>query len=108
RMAEGSSIAEAVVAVARASAAGVERVMIILDSNHTHEHVLGEVRAHAPLVSVGQFLVVADTFIEDIPHQSHRPGRPWGPGDNPGTALRDWLREEHPFAAGGLFNRKGL
>jgi len=108
RMVEGSSIDEAVVAVARASAAAVERVMIILDSNHTHEHVLGELRAYAPLVSVGQFLVVADTFIEDIPHQSHRPGRPWGPGDNPGTALRDWLGEDDRFAPDTYFNGKVL
>ena len=70
------------VAEARRAAAAVERVMVVLDSNHTHEHVLAELRAYAPLVTVGQFLVVADTFVEDIPPQEHR-RRPWGPGDNP-------------------------
>src|SRR4051794_40201866 len=60
RMIEGSSLDDDVVARARAAAAEVERVMVVLDSNHTHAHVLGELRAYGPLVTVGQFLVVAD------------------------------------------------
>lgn len=98
RMLEGSSVAEAVVTEARRAASAVERVMVVLDSNHEHDHVLAELRCYAPLVSVGQFLVVADTFVEDIPPQAHRPGRPWGPGNNPATALRAW-REESEGAA---------
>lgn len=76
---EGSSIDAAVVAQVAEVADGVERVMVILDSNHTHEHVLAELEAYGPLVTPGQFLIVADTAIEHIPVQSHRP-RPWGPG----------------------------
>jgi cephalosporin hydroxylase len=108
RMIEGSSVDEDVVSRAARAAAGVERVMVILDSNHTHEHVLAELRAYAPLVSVGQFLVVADTFVEDIPPQEHRPGRPWGPGDNPATALRAWLAEADGFEPDSFVNAKLL
>jgi cephalosporin hydroxylase len=82
--------------------------MVILDSNHTHEHVLSELRAFAPLVSVGQFLIVADTFVDVIPPQGHRPGRPWGPGDNPATALREWLTEVDGFEPDPFINAKLL
>lgn len=107
RMIEGSSVDDAVVAEAQRAAAAVERVMVVLDSNHTHDHVLAELRAYAPLVTVGQFLVVADTFVEDIPPQEHRP-RPWGPGDNPATALRAWLSESEGFERDPFINAKLL
>jgi cephalosporin hydroxylase len=107
RMIEGSSSDAAVVAESRRAASEIERVMVILDSNHTHDHVLGELRAYAPLVTVGQFLVVADTFVEDIPPQEHRP-RPWGPGDNPATALRAWLSESESFEPDDFINAKLL
>jgi cephalosporin hydroxylase len=107
RMIEGSSLDENVVAQARAAATEVERVMIVLDSNHTHEHVLGELRAYGPLVTVGQFLVVADTFVEQIPAQGHRP-REWGPGNNPATALRAWLDEVQAFEPDPFVNSKLL
>ena len=70
RMVEGSSLDESVLAEARRAAQAVERVMVMLDSDHSHEHVLAELRAYAGLVTVGQFLVVADTFVEDIPSRS--------------------------------------
>ncbi|MDQ2984994.1 MAG: cephalosporin hydroxylase family protein [Actinomycetota bacterium] len=107
RMIEGSSVDDAVVDEARRAASAAERVMVILDSNHTHEHVLAELRAYAPLVTVGQFLVIADTFVEEIPPQEHRP-RPWGPGDNPGTALRAWLDETDGFEPDPFVNAKLL
>jgi cephalosporin hydroxylase len=107
RMLEGSSVDEAIVAEARSAAAAVERVMVILDSDHTHDHVLAELRAYAPLVTVGQFLVVADTFVEDIPPQKHRP-RAWGPGNNPATALRAWLAETDGFEPDPFVNAKLL
>jgi cephalosporin hydroxylase len=103
QMLEGSSVDPAMIDDVRARAEAVERVMVVLDSNHTHEHVLAELRAYAPLVSVDQFLVVADTFVEDIPPQEHRP-RPWGPGDNPRTALEAWLSEA-TGAPGPVFER---
>jgi cephalosporin hydroxylase len=107
RMIEGSSLDDEVVALARAAAAEVDRVMVVLDSNHTHEHVLGELRAYGPLVTVGQFLVVADTFVEKIPEQEHRP-REWGPGNNPATALRAWLDETDGFEPDPFVNSKLL
>jgi cephalosporin hydroxylase len=108
RMIQGSSVDEQVVSEARAAASHVERVMAILDSNHTQDHVLAELRAYAPLVTVGQFLVVADTFVEDIPPQQHRPDRPWGPGDNPATALATWLDETDDFEPDPFVNAKLL
>jgi cephalosporin hydroxylase len=82
-------------------------VMVVLDSDHTHDHVLAELRAYAPLVTVGQFLVVADTFVEDIPPQAHR-RRAWGPGNNPATALRAWLDESSGFEPDPFVNAKLL
>jgi cephalosporin hydroxylase len=81
--------------------------MVVLDSNHTHEHVLAELRFYASLVTVGQFLVVADTFVEHIPPQEHRP-RPWGPANNPATALRAWLEEADGFEPDPFVNAKLL
>jgi cephalosporin hydroxylase len=106
-MIEGSSIDPEVVAEVHRRAAGIERVMVILDSNHTHEHVLAELEAYAPLVTPGQFLIVADTAIEDIPTQKHRP-RPWGPGDNPKTAMAEYLTRHPEFEPDPYVNAKLL
>ena len=95
-MIEGSSIDPAVVAQVHAHAARYERVLVILDSNHTHEHVLAELRAYAPLVSSGSYCVVFDTLIEDLPGE-YFADRPWGPGDNPKTAVHAYLREASDF-----------
>jgi cephalosporin hydroxylase len=70
--------------------------LVILDSFHTHEHVLRELKFYAPLVGKGSYIVVGDTVVEDIPVQAHRP-RPWGPGNNPATAVRQFLDEEPRF-----------
>ncbi len=93
-MIEGSSVDEAVVAEVRAAAAGHQRVLVCLDSNHTHAHVLAELEAYAPMTSIGSYCVVFDTVIEDLPAGIY-PDRPWGPGDNPMTAVRAYL-ESHP------------
>ena len=66
-MIEGSSVAPDVVAQVRALAAGKQRVLVCLDSNHTHEHVLAELEAYAPLTTVGSYCVVFDTVVEDMP-----------------------------------------
>lgn len=104
---EGSSVDPALVARIAAEIEGAERVMVILDSNHTHEHVLDELRLYAPLVTKGQFLIVADTVVEEIPAQGHRP-RPWGPGNNPGTALSAFLEEDDRFLRDPFVNAKLL
>jgi len=94
-MIEGSSIAPEVVARVHAACAG-KRVLVVLDSNHTHEHVLAELRAYAPLVSPDSYCVVFDTVIEHLP-PGHFGDRPWDVGDNPLTAVRAYLAEDQRF-----------
>jgi len=95
-MLQGSSVAPEIVAEVKRLAAGRKRVLVALDSNHTHAHVLAELEAYAPLTSVGSYCVVFDTVIDDMP-ASMFPDRPWGPGDNPKTALREYLRSHPEF-----------
>ena len=95
-MIEGSAIAPEVIAQVQQIAAGYERVLVLLDSNHTHEHVLAELDAYAPLVSPGSYCVVFDTLIEDMPADMFA-DRPWGKGDNPKTAVHEYLRRDDRF-----------
>jgi len=95
-MLQGSSIAPEIVAEVIKRAAGHERVMVILDSNHTHDHVLAELDAYAPLVSSGSYCVVFDTVIEDLPRGMY-PDRPWDVGNNPKTAVRKFLSRNGDF-----------
>ena len=90
-MIQGSSIAPEIIAQVQAVAKGYERVLVCLDSNHTHEHVLAELEAYAPLVSRDSYCVAFDTVVEDLPDELVR-DRPWGKGDNPKTAVREYLR----------------
>jgi cephalosporin hydroxylase len=92
RYVEGSSTDDKVLSQIGSLVEGASRVMVILDSDHTHAHVLEEIRRYAPLVTPGQFLVVADTVVEHIARQDHRP-RAWGPGDNPQTAVDQFMIE---------------
>jgi hypothetical protein len=73
-----------------------ERVLVALDSNHTHDHVLAELEAYAPLTSVGSYCVVFDTIVEDLPKDMF-PDRPWGPGNNPKTAVWEFLKSNNNF-----------
>jgi cephalosporin hydroxylase len=96
RMIEGSSIAPEIVKQVNDIAAGYQRVLVLLDSNHTHDHVLSELEAYAPLTSVGSYCVVFDTVVEDMPADMS-PGRPWGPGNNPKTAVWEYLKSHPEF-----------
>jgi len=96
QMIQGSSIAPEVIEQVRAVATNYQRVMVCLDSNHTHDHVLAELEAYAPLTSVGSYCVVFDTIVEDMP-KTMFPDRPWGPGDNPKTAAREYLKTHLEF-----------
>lgn len=96
QMIQGSSIAPEVVAQVREIAAGYERVLVCLDSNHTHAHVVAELDAYAPLTSVGSYCVVFDTIVDDVPADMFL-DRPWGPGDNPKTAVREYLKDHTEF-----------
>lgn len=95
-MIQGSSIADDVVKQVHNVAKGYKRVLVCLDSNHTHDHVLAELNAYAHLTSVGSYCVVFDTVVEDLP-KSMFPDRPWGPGDNPKTAVRAFLKTHPEF-----------
>lgn len=94
---QGSSVDPAVVAQVRALAAGKKKVLVCLDSNHTHEHVLAELQAYADLVSVGSYCIVFDTFVEDMPDDYVWTDRPWGKGNNPKTAVWEWIKEHPEF-----------
>jgi len=95
-MIEGSSIAPEIIEQVRARAAGRQRVLVSLDSNHTHDHVLAELEAYAPLTTVGSYCVVFDTLIEDMPADMF-PDRPWAPGNNPKTAVWEYLKSHSEF-----------
>jgi len=96
KLVQGSSIDEGIAAQVRELAAGKKRVLVILDSNHTHEHVLEELRLYSPLVRAGSYLLVYDTLIEDMPADLVG-DRPWGPGNNPKTAVHAFLKSSDRF-----------
>jgi len=95
-MIEGSSIDPDVVGRVRALAAGRRTVMVVLDSNHTHDHVLEELQRYSPLVMRGSYLVVMDTVVEAMPADFY-PDRPWGKGNNPATAVAQFLKTSDRF-----------
>jgi cephalosporin hydroxylase len=90
-MYQGSSIAPETIEHIKSIAAGYNTVMVFLDSNHTHDHVLSELEFYAPLTSKGSYCAVWDTLVEDMPGDMY-PERPWGPGDNPKTAVWEYMR----------------
>ena len=93
---EGSSTDIHVFNLVSAIAQKYNNIMVFLDSNHTHDHVLTELRAYAPLVTVGSYCVVWDTGIEDLP-ESFCSDRPWGRGNNPKTAVYEYLKHTDRF-----------
>lgn len=95
-MIQGSSIVPEIVDQVSKIAKDHQRILVCLDSNHTHEHVLAELEAYAPLTSVGSYCVVFDTIIEDMPADMF-PDRPWGPGNNPKTAVWEYLKTHSEF-----------
>jgi cephalosporin hydroxylase len=96
QMIQGSSIAPEIIDQVRTIAGDYERILVCLDSNHTHEHVLAELEAYAQLTSVGSYCVVFDTVVEDMPKEMFS-DRPWGPGNNPKTAVREYLKSHPEF-----------
>jgi len=95
-MVQGSSVAPEIVEHIKVRAVGRKRVLVCLDSNHTHDHVLQELRAYAPLVTKDSYCVVFDTLIEDLPPDAIGQ-RPWRAGNNPLTAVRTYLQETDRF-----------
>jgi cephalosporin hydroxylase len=95
-MIQGSSIAPEIIAQVHELAKGHERILVCLDSNHTHDHVLAELEAYAPLTSKDSYCVVFDTIIEDLPDNMF-PDRPWGVGNNPKTAVLEYIKTHTEF-----------
>lgn len=94
QMIEGSSTDQNVVDRVKSIASNYKTIMLCLDSNHTHDHVLKELECYAPLVTSGSYCVVLDTIIDDLPEDLFS-DRPWAPGNNPKTAVREYL-SKHP------------
>lgn len=90
-MIQGSSIDPEIIGKVKKIAKEYKCVLVCLDSNHTHEHVLAELIAYAPITSLDSYCVVFDTVVEDMPKDMFA-DRPWGPGDNPKTAVWEYLR----------------
>jgi cephalosporin hydroxylase len=104
---QGSSIEPTTADLVRNHLGSSKKVMVNCDSNHTADHVLAELRLYSPLVEKGQYVIVGDTIVEQIPKQEHRP-RPWGPGNNPKTALDQFLKENDRFVIDATIDRKLL
>jgi cephalosporin hydroxylase len=95
-MITGSSTDDTVIKKVRAFAQGKKRVLVCLDSLHTHAHVLNELEIYSPFVTKGSYCVVSDTIIEDLP-EDYFPDRPWGKGNNPKTAVWEFLKNNNRF-----------
>lgn len=104
-MIQGSAIAPEIVDQIKARAEGKKRVLISLDSNHTHDHVLEELRAYAGLTSIGSYIVAFDTLVEDISEEAIG-NRPWGKGNNPKTAVWEYLKEDDRFEIDAAIHQK--
>lgn len=95
-MIEGSSIDQSIIDDVHSRAKDFKKILVCLDSNHTHDHVLAELQAYASLVSPESYCVVFDTVIDDMPADMF-PDRPWGPGNNAKTAVREFLKSNKGF-----------
>jgi cephalosporin hydroxylase len=105
KMIEGSSVSNEVLNKVKEAALDKKTVIVCLDSNHTHDHVLREMELYSPFVTKDSYLVVFDTIVEDLPDGTVK-GRPWGKGDNPKTAVREFLRHHEDFVIDKAIDNK--
>ena len=108
KLIEGSSVSPEVLLQVKEIASTKKRIMICLDSNHTHEHVLEELKLYAPLTTVGSYCVVFDTVVEDMPADYDWGPRPWGKGNNPKTAVWEYLKTHDEFVIDSAIHNKLL
>lgn len=108
-MIEGSAISTDIIEQVKKFTENKKSILVCLDSNHTHDHVLEELKLYSPFVTPGSYIVVFDTIVEYIP-ENHLPGhiRPWGVGNNPLTAVREFLKENKDFYIDESINNKLL
>jgi cephalosporin hydroxylase len=96
QMIEGSSVSSQIIKQVETIAKDYEKILICLDSNHTHDHVLAELNAYAALTSIGSYCVVFDTLVDEMPKEMFF-DRPWGPNNNPKTAVLEFLKTHPEF-----------
>ncbi|RYY14533.1 MAG: cephalosporin hydroxylase [Chitinophagaceae bacterium] len=107
KMIQGSAISEEIVEQVKPYAEGKKTVMVCLDSNHTHEHVLRELELYYPFVTPGSYLVVFDTIVEDLPDDTYE-NRAWSIGNNPKTAVYEFLKTNKDFEIDKTIDNKLL
>jgi cephalosporin hydroxylase len=108
QMIQGSSIDNTIVEQVSKIAQGKKKILVCLDSNHTHEHVLAEIEFYAPFVTKDSYLVVFDTIVEDLPDNYFKHERPWGIGNNPKTAVYEFLEKNKDFSIDHSIDNKLL
>ena len=108
KMIQGSSIDKTIVDKVKQIAEGKSKVVVCLDSNHAHQHVLDELKFYSPFVSVDSYIVVFDTIVEDLPEGYFSQKRPWGIGDNPRTAVDEFLKYNDSFIIDDAIDNKLL
>ena len=107
KMIEGSSVDPKIIKKVFSAVKHKKKIMVFLDSNHTHEHVLKELEAYSSLVKKGSYIIVFDTMVEDMPKNSF-PNRPWNKKNNPKTAVREFLKKNKRFKVNESFEKKML
>jgi cephalosporin hydroxylase len=107
KMIEGSSVEPKIIKKVFSAVKNKKKIMLLLDSNHTHEHVLKELEAYSSLVKKGSYIIVFDTMVEDMPENSF-PNRPWNKNNNPKTAVRKFLKKNKRFKVNKKFENKLL
>jgi cephalosporin hydroxylase len=108
KMIQGSSISSDIIEQVKKIATGKKDVLVCLDSNHTHEHVLSELNLYSPFVSLDSYIVVFDTIVEDLPEGYFSQKRPWGISNNPRTAVDEFLTTNKNFQADNSIDNKLL
>ncbi len=108
KMIQGSAIDKTTIDQVFEHAAGKERILVCLDSHHTHDHVLEELRLYSPLVSLHSYIVAFDTIVEDLPEGYFSQKRPWGIGNNPSTAVEEFLKTNNNFEIDHTIDNKLL
>ena len=105
---EGSSIDKNVFEKVSKKITNDDKVIVFLDSNHSHNHVIEELNLYSKLVSKGSYLVVFDTHVEDMPSDFIWENRPWGKGNNPKTAVHEWSKNNKNFEIDNYLENKLL
>ena len=108
KMLQGSSIDKKNVEEIKNLVGDNKKIIVCLDSNHTHEHVMSELKLYSPFVSLGSYIIVFDTIVEDLPEGYFSQKRPWGISNNPKTAVQQFLKENDNFVVDEQIDNKLL